>query len=323
MTAGHQAGYIVLKYINPFLGIALKESFMRIFFKWLGILLGSLAGLILLVLAGFYINGSIQLNKTFSTQTKVVTILTDPVSIERGKQWVTSGSCMYCHGSDLAGIAFVDDPILGKVAAPNLTPGKGGAGSEFTDTDWVRAIRYGVDPEGRGLIIMPSSHFYYFSDRDLGDIIAYLKSIPPVDMEWPEPEFAPLGKILIGAGIMGDVIEAETIDHNAMRPSAPSEGVTAAYGDYLTRVSGCRICHGEDLTGDPNPPNPEAPPVPGLVAGSEVVFWSEADFMNTIRTGVTPGGHALSKSMPWKEFKNMTDDQLKAIWLYLESLSEE
>jgi hypothetical protein len=66
------------------------------------------------------------------------------------------------------------------------------------------------DPEGRGLIIMPSGHFYYFSDRDLGDIIAYLKSIPPVDREWPEPEFSALGKILIGAGILGNVIEAET-----------------------------------------------------------------------------------------------------------------
>lgn len=294
---------------------------MRNFFKWLGIMLGSLMGLILLFLLGVYIKANILLNKTYSVQVETITIPTDPASIERGQQWVTGGVCMYCHGSNLAGTAFINDPVLGEIPASNLTSGTGGAGSEFTDEDWVRAIRYGVHPEGRGLIIMPSSHFYYFSDRDLADIIAYLKSVPPVDREWPEPEFSALGKILVGAGVMGNIIEAESIDYHAARLSVPAEGVTAEYGDYLTRVSGCRMCHGEDLTGDPNPPDPEAPPVPGLAAGSEVASWSEADFINTLRMGVTPGGHPLSKSMPWADFRNMTDYQLKAIWLYLVSLS--
>jgi cytochrome c553 len=294
---------------------------MRNFFKWLGIVLGSLIGLILLFLLGAHIKANILLNKTYSVQVETFTIPADPASIERGQQWVIGGVCMYCHGSNLAGTAFIDDPVLGEIPAPNLTSGTGGAGSEFTDEDWVRAIRYGVRPEGRGLVIMPSGHFYYFSDRDLGDIIAYLKSVPPVDREWPEPEFSALGKILVGAGILGNITEAERIDFNAARPSVPAEDATAEYGDYLTRVSGCRMCHGEDLTGDPNPPDPEAPPVPGLATDSEVAFWSEADFINTIRTGVTPGGHPLSKSMPWTYFRNMTDDQLKAIWLYLESLS--
>jgi hypothetical protein len=296
---------------------------MRNLFKWLGIVLGSLVSLILLVLLGFYINANIRLNKTYSVQAEAITIPTDPESIERGKQWVTSGVCMYCHGSDLAGTAFLDDPMIGSIPAPNLTSGTGGTGHEFTDDDWVRAIRYGINPGGKSLIIMPSSHFYYFSDGGLGDIIAYLKSLPLVDRAWPEPEFTVLGKILVGAGVMGDAIEAEKIDRGAVRPSDPMEGLTAAYGDYLTTVSGCRMCHGEDLTGDLNPPNPAAPPVPGLVAGSEVAFWSEADFIKTIRTGVAPSGHLLTEFMPWKEFKNMSDDQLKAIWLYLDSLSVE
>ena len=294
---------------------------MRKFFKWLGIILGSLVGLILLAILGLYVSANFRVNRLYSVQAETIIIPTDPASIERGKHWVTSGVCQYCHGSDLAGTAFMDDPMLGSVPAPNLTSGKGGAGSEFADADWVRAIRYGVNPENHGLIIMPSTHFYHFSDRDLGDIIAYLKSIPSVDKEWPEPEFAPLGKILIGTGVMGNVIEAEMIDQNAVRPSALPEGVTPEYGAYLTEVSGCRICHGEDLTGVKNPPNPAAPPVPGLVAGSEVAFWSEADFIQTIRTGVAPSGHALTEFMPWKNFRNMTDDQLKAIWLYLNSLS--
>jgi hypothetical protein len=95
-----------------------------------------------------------------------------------------------------------------------------------------------------------------------------------------------------------------------------------AYGEYLTQVNGCHVCHSKNLTGDKNPPNPAAPPVPGLVAGSEVAHWSEAQFIATIRTGVNPSGHTLTEFMPWKEFRNMTDDHLKAIWLYLNSISK-
>jgi mono/diheme cytochrome c family protein len=279
-----------------------------------------LVGLILLTVAGLYINTSIRLNKTYNIQAETIHIPTDSASIERGRQWVES-ECTHCHGSDLAGTAFFDDPMLAKVAALNLTPGKGGAGSEFTDADWVRAIRHGVNPEGHSLVIMPASDFYYFSDSDLGDIIAYLKSLPPVDKEWPDPEFTPLAKILVSAGAFGPIIQAENINHVAARPTVPAEGTTAAYGEYLVTVSGCRACHGEDLAGVKNPPNPAAPPVPGLVAGSEVAFWSEAQFITTIRTGVTPSGHSLTEFMPWKEFRIMTDDQFKAIWLYLNSLS--
>ena len=296
---------------------------MRKFFKWLGIILGSLVGLILLTVLGLYLNTNVRLNKTYTVQAETIAIPTDSASIERGKQWVESGACKYCHGDDLSGTAFLDDPMLGRISALNLTPGIGGAGSEFTDADWVRAIRHGINPEGKSLIIMPSSYFYYFSDSDLGDIIAYLKSLPPVDKEWPDPEFTPFGKILVSAGALGSVIEAENINHSAARPSAPTEGVTTAYGGYLVEVSACRMCHGENLTGVENPPNPAAPPVPGIGAGSEVSFWTKAQFMETLRTGATPSGHPLTDFMPWKEFRNMTDDQLKAIWLYLQSTSAE
>jgi mono/diheme cytochrome c family protein len=296
---------------------------MRKFFKWLGIFIVGLIGLIVLVAAGLYISTTIRLNMTYNVQAETITIPADSASIERGKQWVESGACKYCHGSDLSGTAFLDDPMLGKIPARNLTPGKGGAGSEFADADWVRAIRYGINPESQSLIIMPASYLYYFSDSDLGDIIAYLKTLPPVDKEWPDPEFTPFGKILVGAGALGKIIEAENINYSATRPPAPIEGVTAAYGEYLIEVNGCRMCHGGDLAGVKNPPNPAAPPVPGLVAGSEVAFWSEAQFITTIRTGVTPSGRPLTEFMPWKEFRIMTDDQVKAIWLYLNSLSLE
>jgi hypothetical protein len=44
------------------------------------------------------------------------------------------------------------------------------------------------------------------------------------------------------------------------------------------------------------------------------------EFRNTMRTGVNPGGHAINpKYMPWLAYRNMTDSELDAVWLYLRS----
>ncbi|MCZ6790100.1 MAG: cytochrome C, partial [Chloroflexi bacterium] len=55
--------------------------------------------------------------------------------------------------------------------------------------------------------------------------------------------------------------------------------------------------------------------------GGGLARWSEADFINTLRTGTTPDGRQLDdENMPWKFFTKMTEDELKAIWMYLQSL---
>lgn len=93
--------------------------------------------------------------------------------------------------------------MVGFVPAPNLTPGEGGAGGEFTDLDSVRALRDGVDPEGRSQIGMPSMNFAYLTDQDLGEVIAYTKSVPPVDHDMGEPAMTFMGKTLLTAGAFG------------------------------------------------------------------------------------------------------------------------
>jgi hypothetical protein len=81
----------------------------------------------------------------------------------------------------------------------------------------------------------------------------------------------------------------------------------------------CRTCHGDALSGGKDP-NPAAPPAPNLSPAGELGGWTEAGFVNTLRTGRTPGGRQLSDFMPWKYFGRLTDDELRAIWLYLQSL---
>ncbi len=115
------------------------------------------------------------------------------------------------------------------------------------------------------------------------------------------------------------VVAAERIDH-ATRPTAPEPGVTIEYGKYL--ATSCRFCHGETLGGG-KPPDPNAPAAPNIGAGSVTATWSEADFLRTIRTGTTPYGRHLTDAMPWKTFARLTDDELRAIWMYVRSVQQQ
>ncbi len=128
----------------------------------------------------------------------------------------------------------------------------------------------------------------------------------------------PMGRILIAAGAF-DVLAAEKLDHAGPRPPAPERSVTAEYGEYLVNTRDCRLCHGPTLSGA-QPPEPGAPFAPNLTPGGELAEWSAADFINTIRTGVSPHGHELDPHMPWKDYANLNDDDLTAIFLYLQSL---
>jgi cytochrome c len=108
------------------------------------------------------------------------------------------------------------------------------------------------------------------------------------------------------------------IDHDGPRPVAPQPGVTVEYGKYLANT--CTLCHGENLNGQTVREGGNVYIAPNLTTGGEMGFWSEEQFIATMHTGVTPSGHKLIAFMPWKYFGQMTDDELKAVWLYLQSL---
>lgn len=294
---------------------------MKNFFKWFGVVIGSLLGLIVLIFLGLALKGNSMLNKTYNVKVENIPIPTDDAAIARGEHWIMA-ECIGCHGDDLSGGPFFEAPFA-TVNAKNLTTGKGGIGTEFTDEDWVRAFRHGVGPDGNSILIMPSHAFRFFSDSDLGDIIAYLKVAPPVDKELNEPNFNILGKALLGAGVFGEsVVVAEAINNNTIDPSYPAAGVTPEYGQYLINVSGCRDCHGVELSGGKSA-DPAAIPAPNLTSGGELIAWNEDDFIKAIRTGLTPTDRQLDPAqMPWEHYKNFSDDELKAIWAYLNSLPQ-
>lgn len=192
-------------------------------------------------------------------------------------------------------------------------------GGEFTDEDFVRAVRHGINRQGKPIFMVAVTSTSYLSDEELAAIIAYLKTIPPVDHVTREKQFTPLGKILLALGVLPR-LPVEVVSHDTHVDATPS-GVTAEFGEYLINTHDCRLCHGPQLNGGPFPDPTIQKISPNLTPGGEVAFWTEEQFINTIRTGTTPGGHQLDPElMPWDYYRNFHDDELKAIYMYLQSL---
>lgn len=292
---------------------------MKQLLKIAGIVLGSLVGLILV--AGFvlYFVGNARLNKTYDVPSSNLTLPTDAASIEYGKHRAET-LCQGCHGADLSGLeGWFSAPPIGSVDSANLTSGAGGIGREFTTEDYVRAIRHGIDRQGKPIFMPAVVSTAHLSDEDLGAIIAYIQTVPPVDHQLKERYFTPMAKIMLAAGMLGK-LPAESVSHDA-HVSAPERGVSKEYGQYLVDTNDCRVCHGPNLNGGPFPDPTIKKISPNLTPGGEVAAWSEEQFINTLRTGTTPGGHQLDPDfMPWKDYRLFYDDELKAIWLYLQSL---
>lgn len=272
---------------------------MKKFLKWTSIVLGGLV--VLTVLAGFilYPIGMEKLTRKYPNITvESVNIPSDSDAIVRGEHIATIWSCTKCHGDTLSGTIMTYDPIegdiptFGAIPATNLTSGNGGIAQSYTDTDWIRAIRHGVKPDGQVEIYMYQS-FSNMSDQDLGDLIAYLKQIPPVDSVTPEMRYGPILPIFPAIGMFTPA--AELIDHDTPRSSNPVAGATKEYGRYLSAI--CAGCHGNSV-------------------GSKFEKWSEDDFMRAFQTGVLPDGRKLGPTMSSKTFSEMTDMELTALWLY-------
>ena len=213
--------------------------------------------------------------------------------------------------------AVEDSALFGKLMPRNLTSGRGGIGNIFADEDYVRAIRHGIGLDTKSLVIMPSQHYNKISDEDLGAIIAYLKSLPPVDNELDESGLNFLGRII--ALFEGSLVPATVIDHTAPRATSPEVGVTAQYGEYLAEI--CTLCHGERLSGGSVSGDEDGPEAPNITPGGALGNWTSSEFVQTIRTGTNPEGKLLDfEFMPWNRFTQMTNDEIGAIWLYLQSL---
>jgi mono/diheme cytochrome c family protein len=277
-------------------------------------ILGGLVGLVLLVVLVSYVVSGMRLRKHYDVAGKAVPIPTDSAARARGAVIATLYGCSDCHTASLAGTTMIDGFPFARLASANLTRGDGGIGAAYGDADWDRAIRHGVKKDGTPLFLMPSHEFNRMNDEELGRLIAYVRSVPPVDKRPVPRVLYPLARVLHTFG--APLVPAEKIDHATQRNPQPPRGVTMAYGEYV--AGACKFCHGEDLGGQKQGGPPGAPPSPPIGRASVVARWTDAQFFQTLRTGVTPEGRKLDpKWMPWPMIGQLGDDELTALHMYL------
>lgn len=285
--------------------------------KWFFIVLG----IVILIPVVYYAKATWSVNqrvgKIYNLDPYPVTIPTDSASYALGEHLVKIKGCTDCHGANISGKIFLDDPKLARISAANLTGGKGGLPNDFTVADWVRAIRHGVNREGKPLMIMPAYEYIFLTERDLGAIIAWCKKQPPVDHELPENQLKPLGTILTDLDKL-PLLAAEVIDHSQPLVKHLAVEASVDYGKYL--ASSCTGCHRTNMKGG-KPLAPGFPPVPDVTSTGRIGQWTEDQFFTMLRSGVTPDGKQVDPAnMPWTMTQHYTDTELKALFTYLRSI---
>ena len=302
--------------------------------KWLGIVLVSL------VILAIAITLTIGWRPLLGPKARALndrTFERTPPRLERGRYIATALSgCSYCHsphnwsapgtpfvaGMEGAGEILPYADLPGRIVAPNLTPDPETGAGRWTDDQLARAIREGVGHDGRALFpIMPYSHYREMTDEDVASVVVYLRSLPAVRNPVPPTEIIFPVKYLI-----------RSVPKPLTSPvNEPSSSDLAKRGARLVNLAGCVDCHTPQVRGENVPGLDFAGGFPfagpwGFVASENITpdpsgisYYDEALFLEVMHTGQVKA-RALSPVMPIKVYKNLTDDDLKAMFAYLRTL---
>jgi len=158
-------------------------------------------------------------------------------TLARGAHLIRIFGCADCHGADLRGRMVY----------------RGGAGvfasdlralpKDYSDEDFARAVRFGLNPDGTSLWLMPSASFVYLSGDDMDAILATVDSLPRDAQFLNRPRFAGSARQDIRAGTIVPAAVDALSDESSMDLGPRWSG-----GRYLARTS-CSECHGLDLAG--------------------------------------------------------------------------
>lgn len=258
-----------------------------------------------------------------------------PARLERGHYLVESVmGCFFCHSEHDwkapgappieakkgAGTLFYGGP--GELLAPNITPDKETGIGSWSDDAIARAIREGVDKDGKALFpIMPYGNYRTLADEDLASVIVYLRSIPAVRNQVPRSKIIfPVNHLMKSAPqpVTGPV-------------AMPDISTPIERGRYIARQSSCIHCHTPSLQGAPIPGlefaggfpfnEPTGPVTSANITPdpSGISYYDEQMFLTVMRTGQV-GARKLNPTMPWALYGRMTDEDLKSILAYLRTL---
>jgi cytochrome c553 len=286
--------------------------------KWVGLVLSGLVTLLFALVLIVAVLGTLKMNQNYNSTHPVanITVERTPEQIARGEELATT--CTGCHGTNgefpLTGQDFtVGGPPIGVLWSANLTPA--GELKDWSDGEIIRAIREGVHKNGRSLFIMPSSIYHHLSDEDVQAIVAYLRTQPPAGAPSPLPSINIVGAILTQL-----LPIAQSVQPPITQPvPRPPIGLNLEYGQYMMNVAACTDCHGKDFAGGTPAPAGLGPPV-GPTIRDLGKRYTEEQFLALLRTGIRSSGQPVSDQMPWRDYRALSDEDLKAMYMYLTSL---
>lgn len=277
--------------------------------RWIGIAVGILVGLAVVAYAVLYALSERVLRRTYDRPAVAFSmpIPSDPASIAEGRRLATLRGCFAdCHGKEAEGAVMFDQPMIGRVVAPNLRA----AVRKYSDSQLEAIIRHGVRPDGTSVLVMPAEVFIGLTDEDLVKTIAFLRSLPEVPGPGPSISQGPLGRLGLATGEFK--MAAQLIAETVPPPEATSE--QAKQGRYLARTI-CAGCHGTALHGDTNPDFSS----PDL---RMVAAYSPDAFTKLLRTGVAFGGRdvGVMSQQARAHLYLLTDAEIAALYSYLHAL---
>ncbi|MCB0792318.1 MAG: c-type cytochrome [Flavobacteriales bacterium] len=217
----------------------------------------------------------------------------------------------------------------GRFISRNITPH--GIG-DWSDGEIYRAITSGVSRDGHPFFpVMPYPNYRTMDSEDVYSLIAYLRSLAPIDSS-PDPSEAdfPMSVIL------------HTIPKPAEPVKRPDPADPVAYGAYLVNAAGCGECHtkaekgkkiGEPFAGGfefhlPNgavlrSANITPEKTTGIGAWTREAFiarfkqYSDSTYMPA---AIDWKAGDFQTIMPWMMYTGMTDQDLGAIYEYLSTV---
>jgi len=276
---------------------------LKRFLKWAAYAAAALVALLVLGAGYLYFASEAMIAREY-TPARVAfhaASASDAAAVARGAHLAVVTGCTDCHEKGLTGHWFDDVPDS-KIWSRNLTI----LARQFTDAQFEAAIRQGIRPDGQSVVLMPSGEYAGMSDRDLGDIVAYLRSLKPKGDVKPEPSYGPVLRV----GVLLGKLKTDRDFSKTDKPSLDL-GPKYARGRYLAAIA-CAECHSSDFA--PRPDQFFNTPDLSLVAAYE-----RADFFRLMRTGKAAGDREvgfMSRTARLR-FAHFTDDEIDAIYDYL------
>ena len=168
--------------------------------------------------------------------------------IQKGEYLAKMGDCIACHSNVKGGTpAYAGGlPIatpFGTFYSPNITPDKETGIGNWTEEDFIRALKKGRDPKGRNYFpVFPYVYFSKMTDDDARALYAYFMSIPPVNQQnksLPFPFNVPGSRFTLwGWNLLFFFADDNAITYNSEKTP------TWNRGRYIVDSLGhCSMCH--------------------------------------------------------------------------------